>query len=342
MFKYFTDKSNMDSEYTYAVGSIRQLENTLLGQENLDKMIEATNLDSCLNILLESKFKSGGAENINPQNIEEFLETELFLTYKIIKEIAPYPFIHDIFAINYDFHNLKVLIKSKYTNKNYSETTSKIGLVDINNLNKAIDEEKFANIPLFIELAIKKVFSEYNKESDPEIIDVILDQERFYLICEILKDKKIPFLDEFIKINIDLNNLIAAVRSKIREEDKNYLNKVLIDKGHISVKKFQDIFDSPLQSWNVKFSKSQYENIIENGLKAYETDNSLIELERQKDNYILDYVKIGKNITFGIEPLVGFIIAKENDIKNIRIILTGKINNWSAKKIKERMRDTYV
>lgn len=67
-----------------------------------------------------------------------------------------------------------------------------------------------------------------------------------------------------------------------------------------------------------------------------------MELEKLRDNYILNFSKIGKYVTFGIEPLVGFITAKENDIKNIRIILSGKLNNISNDKIKERIRDTYV
>lgn len=342
MFKYFTDSSNTESEYAYSVGRIRQLENTLLEQDTLNKMIEATDLGSCFNILLDSGFRSDRTEVIEPENFEEFLEEELFLTYKIIKDIAPYPFINDVFAINYDFHNLKVLLKSRYAKKRYSEILSSIGIVDINNLNKAIEEEKFSEIPLFFELAIKKVISEYNKVHDPEIIDLILDKEKFTLIWELMKDKQIAFLEEFIKMNIDLGNLLAAVRLKVREEDKNYLTKVLIDKGNISIKSFQDIFDSPLSSWITKFLKTNYEKIVEIGLKAYETQGSLMEIERLKDNYILDYVKIGRNITFGIEPLIGFIVAKENDIKNIRIILTGKINNWPAIKIKERLRDVYV
>ena len=66
-----------------------------------------------------------------------------------------------------------------------------------------------------------------------------------------------------------------------------------------------------------------------------------MELEKFKDNFILNFTKIGKYITFGIEPLIGFITAKENDIKNIRIILSGKLNKNSENKIKERLRDAY-
>ena len=61
-----------------------------------------------------------------------------------------------------------------------------------------------------------------------------------------------------------------------------------------------------------------------------------------KLNFIINFTKVGKLITFGIEPLVGFMVAKENDIKNIRIILSGKLNKLLPSTIKESVRDTYV
>ncbi len=103
-----------------------------------------------------------------------------------------------------------------------------------------------------------------------------------------------------------------------------------------------EIYDSPLSSWFEKLIHTDYKNIIELGVNYFQKNNSLMELEKLSDNFILNFSKIGKYITFGIEPLVGFITAKENDIKNIRIILSGKLNNLSPDKIKERVRDTYV
>ena len=43
-----------------------------------------------------------------------------------------------------------------------------------------------------------------------------------------------------------------------------------------------------------------------------------------------------------MEPIVAYIYAKQTEIKNIRIILTGKLNNINSKTIKERLRESYV
>jgi V/A-type H+-transporting ATPase subunit C len=342
MIRYFTESSNREIKYAYAVGRIRGLERGLLNRVLLDKMIEASDLASSLNILISSDFNIYSFDIYNPTSYETFLNKELLNTYNVIKEISPYPFLYNIFALNYDFHNLKVLIKSKYLKQNFSELFSEISTINIKKFILAIREENFKEIPIPFRTAISKTFSEYNKLPDPEIIDLILDKEKYFIINNILKNIKSPFLKKFIKINIDLNNIIASIRIKIRGEDKNKLKKVLIDNGDFNIKNIVDMFDSSLSSWNTKFAKTDYERVVEMGLKSYQESNSLIEIERLRDNFILDFIKFGKFITFGMEPLITFIISKENDIKNIRIILSGKLNKLLPSKIKERVRDTYV
>jgi len=150
------------------------------------------------------------------------------------------------------------------------------------------------------------------------------------------------FLKRFIKINIDLNNIINCVRAKIRGEKKAFTKEFLIPEGDFKIENIVEIYDSPLSSWCEKLIYTDYKNIIELGINYFQKNNSLMELEKLRDNFILNFSKIGKYVTFGIEPLVGFITAKENDIKNIRIILSGKLNKLSPDQIKERARDTYV
>ena len=41
-------------------------------------------------------------------------------------------------------------------------------------------------------------------------------------------------------------------------------------------------------------------------------------------------------------PLAAYILARENEIKSVRIILSGKINNLSDDSLRERVREMYV
>jgi len=351
MFKYFTADTNDQEEYAFANGSVKSLEKGLLNKDILDRMIKSGDIVSALKILSESDLNDYSFDLNNPSDFENSLNKELLHTYDIIKsisQVSTFNFLYFTFASKYDFHNIKILIKSKYLKKDISnELFSPIGTIDIEKLNLAIKDEKYENIPDSFEFLIKKTFSEYNKFKDPEMIDFVLDKERYVMIFNKIREIEIIeveelFLKRFININIDLNNIINCIRTKIRGEKKAFIKEFLIPEGDFKIEKIIEIYDSPLSSWCEKLIYTDYKNIVETGVNYFQKNNSLMELEKLRDNYILNFSKIGKYITFGIEPLIGFITAKENDIKNIRIILSGKLNKLSPDQIKERVRDTYV
>ena len=53
-------------------------------------------------------------------------------------------------------------------------------------------------------------------------------------------------------------------------------------------------------------------------------------------------MKNSKYIPLGIEPIFAYMFAREIEVKNLRLILTGKVNNVDKKIINERLRDCYV
>ena len=65
-------------------------------------------------------------------------------------------------------------------------------------------------------------------------------------------------------------------------------------------------------------------------------------LEKLIDNYIMNMMRDAKIIPFGVEPVIAYIYAKETEIKIIRIIMVGKLNNIAVEVIRERLRDIYV
>jgi V/A-type H+-transporting ATPase subunit C len=44
----------------------------------------------------------------------------------------------------------------------------------------------------------------------------------------------------------------------------------------------------------------------------------------------------------GVEPFIAYLFAKETEIRNVRIIMTGKINRLNDDLIRERLRLGYV
>jgi len=350
MFKYYRADTNNQEEYAFANGIVRKLERELIGRELMETLLKMKDITSALKVLNESDSFQSIFDITKPENFESTLNQELehyHNIFKNISKVSPFNFLYFTFASKYDFQNLKVIIKSKFLKKEVSdEMISNIYTIDPAKLILAVYEEKYEDIPGSFKFLIKKTFTEYQKHKDPEKIDFVLDRERFIMILNRIREVEIiepeePFLRRFIRINIDLNNIINCIRAKIRGEKKSFIREFIVNEGEFKIEKIIDIFESPLTSWIEKLNNTDYKNLIEAGINAYQKNKSLMEIEKEKDNYILNFTKIGKYITFGIEPLIGFIVAKENDVRNIRIILSGIMNKISENKLKERLRDTY-
>ena len=64
--------------------------------------------------------------------------------------------------------------------------------------------------------------------------------------------------------------------------------------------------------------------------------------ERWCDNRMMRTMQPQKYESFSVGPLVAYLLARENEIKTVRIILSGKQNGFSEEAILERVREMYV
>ena len=65
-------------------------------------------------------------------------------------------------------------------------------------------------------------------------------------------------------------------------------------------------------------------------------------LEKWSDDYWMELAREAKFIPFGAEVLIGYAVALEYEIKNIRILLAGKDAELPSDVIRERLRKSYV
>ena len=64
--------------------------------------------------------------------------------------------------------------------------------------------------------------------------------------------------------------------------------------------------------------------------------------ERLCDNFIMRFIREAKYRSLTMEPMAAYIYARETEVKTVRIIMSGKLNDIDADIIKERLRDAYV
>ena len=81
---------------------------------------------------------------------------------------------------------------------------------------------------------------------------------------------------------------------------------------------------------------------MEGGWDHLNSRGSFAVFERLGRDLILEYLRKAKLIAFGVEPLIAYIHGKENELRNIRTIMVGKLNQVESNVIKESLPRVYL
>lgn len=329
-------------DYAQAVSRIRVLETRLLDKAKLDRMIDSSSPDDALKILLESEYSNSSGSVKRSEDYEILLSEEMKKLYTLMYKVSPEPLIIDIISLKYDYHNIKVLLKGKALGKDLSYLLVPIGTVGADNLKKYVSEEDYTDLNPIMREALERAEKSFKENNDPQMIDIILDSALYKDMLKKAETLKEEYITGLIRKTADLNNIKTVFRVKKQNKGREFLSEVIIDGGFIDKDVYMNSLNDTTQNFVNKLSYTDYVNILKPGAEEFDKTGKLNMLEKLSDNFIMDYIKKAKYISFGPEPVIAYIYAKESEIKAVRIIMVGKLNNVSHEIIRERLRDIYV
>lgn len=329
-------------KFIQAVSRLRALETKLLDKSKIDRLIDSSSPEEALKLLQETQYGNYMANIRRPEEYEILLSEELKRLYALMYEISPEKLIVDIMSIRYDYHNIKVLIKGKLLGKDLSYLLIPVGTVNTDSLKRCSDESNYRDLNQFMRSTFEKSLKLFEESEDPQKIDIIADKFMYEDMYSKGKETGEKSIIDYIKTNIDLTNLKAFLRIKKQNKDRNFFNEVFIENGKLDKDVFLNNFNDSIESFINKLSYTDYYNVLKSGIEDYLNTGDFNLFEKLVDNYIMTYVKDAKYVSFGAEPLIAYIYAKETEIKVIRIIMVGKLNSIAPDTIRERLRDVYV
>jgi len=327
-----------DTIFAQSVARIRFLETKMLDKAKIEALVEAKGFDDCLRILQDSRY----SEYVAMSSYEEGLRLAIEDFYRDMYKTSPIKEVVDILAIRYDGHNTKCLVKGKLTGIDTSGIVIDAGKIPAEKLKLMIKEESFRDMPKTLRFYVEKALEGYKNAQDPQQIDITLDKGMYQYMLEVAKNSGLDFLVDIVRLMIDIVNIKSFIRIKIQDKGKEFLHGTYIAGGHLDVDVFVNNLSDSLENFSNKIMHTDHFKWVKEGIGEYIKDGDLGGMEKYGDNYILDYLRKTKFISFGPEPIISFIIAKENEIRALRIILTGKKNEVSPEIMRERLRDVYV
>jgi len=328
-----------DTRYSFAVAKIRALESRMLDHALIARLLRASGIDELLKIMMDTEY---GATLNEAADIpfESVLDNELHRIYMLINSIDPNPEWTDLWRWRYDAHNLKVLLKAGWTDEKALEHCVPLSIIDPKLLLQQLQQADYSQLPVHFKEAIEEVLSDKDSEQQKDgfEIDFLIDKALFQYLSQETKRSKNEFLIDLASMMIDLTNLRIFLRMKQLKIPENIFSRSFIPGGRIKEKAFFSQEEkSPYEMALDIIEKTPYTD-----LKPALDSKNLAVLESAMDNFIIAFLRQTRQRAFGVEPLIGYMMAKEMETKNLRIIYVCKANDVDEARIKERLRETYV
>lgn len=302
-------------------------------------MIESETCEEVLKLLSETEYSQDMTDIQNSRDYEKILKRETERVFSLVRNMSKNKEVVDILSLKYDYHNLKVLIKSKVFEKDNTNLLMNAGTIDITKF-KTKSETQSLDLPEEILEAIVEIKKEENLT--PQKIDIIVEKYYFKNLVNLSKKIDVKVITDYVKGLIDFQNIITLFRVQKQNRDAKFLDSVIFEGGTISKDKIVASLNDSSETILNKFKKEKLGPYLVKGVEVFNETKRLSEFEKISDNYLMELNKESKYIVFGPEPLFTYLVAKEREINAIRLIMVSKINNISSEKIRERLRDTYA
>ncbi|HAJ70108.1 MAG: V-type ATP synthase subunit C [Alkalibacterium sp.] len=331
-----------DIAYSSSNVLIRVYENNLLTRAHFERMLTADSFEEAVNVLRETPYRNDVDRIKEDKNYDSMFMNELHETYDEMFDIVPNKELIELFGLRYAYHNLKVLFKEEITDQELDHLFIPIGRYPIAELRQAVRSGQSEVLPGAYMDSINEVKSDYDEYQNVQAVDIILDRRYFTHSRELAKETGEPGVLELIERYIDYNNLSTLVRGMKQNRTRNFMLTVLSSSGSIPKEDLLDLMKNDLSAVAQYYRKTNYRKIVDNAIDSETEELSTVNVDYETDNAYMEKMHEAKLESFGPMPVIAYLYAKETEVTNLRLILSGKENGLTADEIRERMRLNYA
>jgi V/A-type H+-transporting ATPase subunit C len=327
-----------ENDYLYLSAALRAREHRMLGRDKIERMLEAESFGEAARILADCGYPD--VSEMGADEVEAALAVRRAELLNEIGRIAPEQQLVDAFRLKYDYHNAKALIKAEKSKADIQGILSSCGRVSPEKIKSAFESGDYRDLPPALAEAMKEAAGILARTGNPQLADFFLDKAYFAELLSLCEGLSGGFLKEYVKLQIDIANLRAAVRTLRMGRDENFLKTALIPGGNVRPESLAAAATAE-EGISRLFSSSLLAEAASAGEEAAK-GGSITKFEICCDNAEMRFIKLAKFKGFGSEPVVSYLAAVENEITCARMILTGKLAGIKPELIRERLRETYA
>lgn len=323
----------MADKYIYAVARIRALEMSLFSQATIEQLIGMDTYDKALSFIRE---KGWGDADSPKTGADDILDAETAKTWASVAEMVDDMSVFDVIRIPDLFHNLKAAIKSVVAGEPPAKVFFDNAQIDGEHMTAIVREKAWERLPENMRACAALAWDTMVHSGDGQMCDAIIDRGALMAIEDAAKKADDPLLKDYAQTTVAVANIKIAVRAAKTGKSKDFMKRAMVPCDTLNIERLQAAAIAGMEEIQRYLSETSYAG----GAEALATSGSAF--ERWCDNRIIETIKPQKYNPFTIGPVVAYILARFNEIKTVRIILTCKLNNLPEEAIRERVREMYV
>lgn len=318
--------------------TVRLMETRLLTQADFDALLHAENLHEALGQLKKTRYDFDVEAIENEKNFDALLTGELHKQYQELLEAVPDPRVINLLTLRYTYHNLKVLLKGRFTGKDLSALLLPIGLYSRKALENLVETGQSEHLPSIMVEAVSLALAEYEESKRVQAADIYMDTYYFKHLRALANELEDQRFTTLVDTMIDLKNLSTLVRARSKERSRSFLMTVLSSSGTVAKQDLVNRTESgQLKDVLSLFEGKDYSKALESVFSLEDTSQLAMQLESLENHLIHEFLATALFEGFGPMPVLAYLFAVEMETRNIRLILVGKDNGFSEEAIRERM-----
>lgn len=324
----------MKNDYTYAVARIRVREQELLSRADIEQLRAVREAEDILRFLAERGWGDGSGK----QRAEELLAWETRKSWALMEELLEDVSVLSVLRIPADYHNLKAAVKLCYTKAEIAPERlfEEGGNLDPALLQKCAEEREFHSLPEPMARAAAEASDALLHTGDGQICDRILDRASLEAVYEAGRASREPVLKAYAALAAAAADIRIAARCGRCGKSLEFLISALVPLEELQA---EGLARSALEG-----EEALAEYLVSAGFGAA-AEALLVSdaaFEKWYRDQIIRLIRPQKANPFTAGPLAAYLLAREQEIWSVRMILTVKQNGLPEELLQERLGEMYV
>ena len=226
-------RAGMDYRMLFTVALVRALDTRRLTPAQGDMLANSGSMDNFINILRDTGYRVFLETVGDIPYLQEMGRWRRDLLYDLVFRFS---FDHDLASLltaEYDFHNIKMLLREKLFNLSIQEQGAGWGKMGLDFMREVFAGEEYHLLPGEMEEAVREGIEAYYIQKDIMAMDAAIDNYCYKAMAVYGKNINSYFIRDHLVFRTDRENIRTVLRALRRGENKNVVFQCMIDSSKL-------------------------------------------------------------------------------------------------------------